>query len=178
MTTGRYSRFGKLEYPITYADFEKGMATGKFVKQKHRAFVVLLYYTGIRTGEALRAKKEQFKTYEDAVTFNVGPRLKHGIETRALVLPRSLPYIDELEETIMDTEEGERVFPYCKKTAYNIVTRAFPFYPHFLRLNRITNFLLEGHDLAKLHSWTGLTLKALNAYVGLVDITKMSKSLS
>jgi hypothetical protein len=64
------------------------------------------------------------------------------------------------------------------KIAYNIVTRAFPFYPHYFRLNKITNFLLENYDLAELHSWTGLTLKPLNAYVGFVDIDKMSRSLS
>jgi len=56
--------------------------------------------------------------------------------------------------------------------------RAFPFYPHHLRLSRITNFLLEGYDLAKLHSWTELTWKTLNVYVGIVDIDKMSKSPS
>ena len=178
MTLGRYSKHGKLEYPIIFEDFKKGMEEGLFIQRKHKGFVVLLYYTGIRSGEALRAKKEQFKILEEVITFDVGPRLKHGIETKALVLPRSLPYVDELEEAIRDAEEGERVFPYCSKTGYNIVTRAFPFYPHFLRLNRITNFLLEGYDLAKLHSWTGLTLKALNSYVGLVDIDKMSKSLS
>jgi len=71
-----------------------------------------------------------------------------------------------------------KLWPYCTKTAYNIVTRAFLFYPHYLRLNRITNMLMEGHNLAQLHSWTGLSLKALNAYVGIVDMDKMARTLS
>jgi len=50
-------------------------------------------------------------------------------------------------------------------------------YPHYHRLTRITQFFLDGHTIAEVKSWTGLTLKALDYYVGLVSIHKMGKSL-
>jgi len=56
------------------------------------------------------------------------------------------------------------------------VDRVFK-YPHYFRLSRITNFFLEGWNIAQVRTWTGLSLKALNYYVGLVDITKMGETL-
>ena len=50
-------------------------------------------------------------------------------------------------------------------------------YPHFFRLSRITNFFDEGWTIAQVHSWTGLSLKALDYYVGLVDVKRMGESL-
>ncbi len=55
--------------------------------------------------------------------------------------------------------------------------RAFGFYPHFFRLSRITNFFAEGWTIAQVHSWTELTLKALDSYMGLVDVDRMGMSL-
>jgi len=175
---GRYNHYSKLENPMSFEDFNKGMNEGHFIKEEHKGFIVLLYYTGIRSSEARRSVKEQFTIFNEFIMYDVGIRLKHGIKTPALKLSKSLPHIDKLINCIENTEPNKRVWKMSAKTAYNIVTRAFPFYPHYFRLNRITNFLLENYDLAELHSWTGLTLKALNAYVGIVDIDKMSKSLS
>ena len=83
-----------------------------------------------------------------------------------------------LVDAIRETPRGERIWRFCPKTAYNIVDRAFGFYPHFFRLSRITNFFLEGWTIAQVHSWTGLTLSALDFYLGLVDVTHMGMSLS
>jgi integrase len=153
------------------------MEQGHFITQKHRAYCVLLYYSGVRKTEALRVKKEQFQVTPDQIIFNVGKRLKHGIETPALPLPLSAPYMEEMLVALGDTKPNKPVFPYCPRTAYNIVHRAFK-YPHLFRLSRITNFFLDGWTIAQVHTWTGLTLKALDYYVGLVDIAKMGKSLS
>jgi len=138
---------------------------------------VLLYYSAVRKAEALRAIKEQFDVREDAIYFSVGKRLKHGLETPPLKIPIDALYVDELLSAIKDTQEHRRVFPYCLKTGYNIVARAFK-YPHLFRLSRITNFFLEGWTIAQVRSWTGLSLRALEFYVGLVDITKMGESLA
>jgi len=168
---------GKIQEPLTEDDFKNGMEHGKFVEPKHRAFCILLYYSAVRKKEALRAKKEQFTITKKAVSFNVGKRLKHGIETPPLNLPLKAPYMLELKAAIEQTQPGMRVFPYCDKTAYNIVRRAFK-YPHLFRLSRITNFFLDGWTIAQVRSWTGLSLKALDYYVGLVDIKRMGESLA
>ena len=172
-----YRREGKIQQPLTDKDFRDGMEHREFLQQKHRAFCVLLYYSAVRKKEALRAVKEQFQVTPKEIIFNVGKRLKHGIETPALPLPLDAPYVNELLAALGNTKLGQRVFPYSDKTGYNIVRRAFK-YPHLFRLSRITNFFLEGWTIPQVHSWTGLTLKALDYYVGLVDVAKMGESLA
>ena len=146
-----YRREGKIQQPLTDKDFSEGMEHGEFLQQKHRAFCVLLYYSGVRKKEALRAKKEQFKITPNEIIFSVGKRLKHGIETPELPLPLEAPYMYELLEAVGKTKPGERVFPFSDKTGYNIVRRAFK-YPHLFRLSRITNFFLEGWNIPQVHS--------------------------
>ena len=129
-----------------------------------------------------KLKKEQFQLrgepYRDRsqIIFDVGKRLKHGLETPPLNIPLDAAYAQEIWDAIENTRKNKRVFPYCEKTGYNIVDRVFK-YPHYFRLSRITNFFLEGWTIAQVRSWTGLTLKALESYVGLVDVMKMGDSL-
>ncbi|MGA3289817.1 MAG: hypothetical protein ABSD42_06215 [Candidatus Bathyarchaeia archaeon] len=172
----RYRKEGKKLNPLTDKDFTDGMEAHYFVKEDHKAFVALLYYSAVRKSEALRATREQFTITKTDLVFSVGKRLKHGIETPPLKIPLKAPYVDSIVSAIKDTEPGMVVFPYSKKTGYNIVARCFG-YPHFFRLSRITNFFSDGWTIAQVHSWTGLTLKALDYYIGLVDIDKMGKSL-
>jgi len=172
-----YRTHGKILEPITDEDFVKGMEEGRFVETKHRGFVALLYYTAVRKKEALRAKREQFHLSRNKIIFGVGTRLKHGIETPALNIPLDAPYAKEIWEAVEATKSEQRIFPYCDKTGYNIVNRAGFNYPHFFRLSRITNFFDEGWTIAQVHSWTGLSLKALDYYVGLVDVKRMGESL-
>jgi hypothetical protein len=103
--------------------------------------------------------------------------LKHGIQTPPLKIPRSARFVDELVQVIQGTPPTARVFPFCAKTGWNILMRSFDAYPHYLRLNRITQFFEQGWSVAQVRSWTGLTLSALNFYLGFVDIDKMSKTL-
>lgn len=173
----RYRKVGQKTTPLTDKDFIDGMMNDhNFVKEDHKAFVALLYYSAVRKSEALKATKEQFEIKKKDLVFSVGKRLKNSTETPPLPIPLEAPYVDCIVSAIENTEPGQVVFPYCKKTGYNIVARCFS-YPHFFRLSRITNFFLEGYTIPQVRSWTGLTLKALNYYIGLVDIAKMGKSL-
>jgi len=171
-----YTKEGKQTIPMDDKDFLKGMKNGYFVKRKHKAFVALLYYTACRVSEVLRAKKEQFKVTDSEIIWNVGKRLKHGLETPPLNIPLLAPYAEDIAYTIRYTRKGERVFPYSRVTGWLIVRRVFK-YPHFFRLSRITNFFLEGWTIAQVRSWTGLSLRALEYYVGLVDVKRMGESL-
>src|SRR4030067_2024986 len=173
----RYRIEGKIETPLTDAEFSKGMESGHFIEDRHRSFCILLFYSGCRRGEALKAKKDQFQITDSAIMFDVGERFKHSKKTPILKLPLKDRYIPELKTAIQSTADGERVFRYCDKTGYNIVRRAFK-YPHLFRLSRITNFFLEGWTIAQVKSWTGLSLAALEYYVGVVDTQKMGDSLA
>ncbi len=173
----RYSIAGKQLNPITDEDFVTIMKTGDFKKPEHKGYAAGLYYTAVRREELRRATKQQFQITKTDVVFSVGKRLKHGIETPPLKIPKEAVFVDTLIEAIEHTETNERVFKYSKKTCYNIMQRAGFHYAHFCRLSRITNFFLEGWTIPQVHSWTGLSLRALNFYLGLVDIDKMGRSL-
>lgn len=171
-----YTIQGKIQQPLTEADFKEGMEEGYFVRPRHRAYCILLYYSAVRKMEGLNANREQFHFDNKNIYFNV-VRLKHSKETPELPIPRGAPYVEELKEALEQTKKAQRLFPYSQKTGYNIVRRAFK-YPHLFRLSRITNFFLDGWTIAQVRSWTGLSLKALDYYVGLVDIKRMGESLA
>jgi integrase len=172
-----YRKNGKILIPLTDDEFAEGMENGYFAKESHKAFVVLLFYSGVRKQEALRALRKQFRITNDAVIFSVGKRLKHGIETPPLTIPSKAPYVNLLIAEIEQTfSKNSRIFEFSAKTAYNIVSRVFN-YPHLFRLSRITNFFAAGYNIAQVRSWTGLTLKSLDFYVGIVDVKEMGQSL-
>lgn len=174
-----YRRHGKTETPISYEEFLRAMQKAKFAKPEHRAFVALLYYTGVRRGEALRAVREQFWVKDGFLYFDVGRRLKGGKTTPPLNLPLNAPYVADIIKAVAKTKHGEKVFPFTGRTAYNIVFRVFGTYPHHLRLTRITDFLMKGFNVAQVMSWSGhRTTKGLDSYVGIVDVQKLGKALA
>jgi hypothetical protein len=199
-----YRNEGKILTPLTPDDFDKGMQQGTFILENHKGYCAFLYYSALRKTEALKLRKQNFEvgkknimitaefpniikqkvkhpdgstTREPTGKIFMG-RLKHGKKTPALIIPRSAPFADEILASIKNAAEPESlVWPYSAKTGYNIVHRAFK-YPHLFRLSRITNFFLGGWTIAQVKNWTGLTLTALEFYVGQADVQKMGESLS
>lgn len=171
-----YSKHPKMLMPITVNEFVNGMSNGKFCQDKHRGLVSLLYHTGVRLSEALRSKKEQFFLKKDRIYFDVGPRLKHGLHTAPLFIPLRKHFAFEIWNSVEATEKKMRVWPYCRKTGYNIVDRCFS-YPHHFRLSKITSLLEKGYPLVAVKSWTGhKSLSALDFYAGTVNIEKMGEA--
>jgi hypothetical protein len=121
-------------------------------------------------------KRENFTLLPDKLTVDV-ERLKHSKHTPALPIYLDDPFSEELKDAVLSTPKGKRVFPYSAKTGYNIVRRAFK-YPHLFRLSLITQFFNQGYTIAEVRSWTGLSLKALDYYIGLVAIDKMGKRIT
>lgn len=174
-----YSKHGKIIEPLTHQQFLSGMNKGVFHNPRHRSFITLLYYTGIRRGEALRATPEQFQITDYFVFFDVLKRLKHGRLTPPLPLPVKADYMNLIIEDVEATRPKKRIWKFSPRTAYNAVDRVF-FYPHHFRLSRITNFFLDQKNkrtIAEVQNWTGLTLSSLNYYVGLADLRRMGESL-
>jgi integrase len=153
------------------------MDKGYFVKEpQHPGLVALLHYSAVRISEGLRTEKEQFRLTKDVLYYDVGERLKGSFKTDPLPIPLEAPYVDRIVESIEKTKPGKRVFPYCRKTGYNVVHRVFK-YPHYHRLTRITWFFQHGYNIVQVRSWTGLSLSALEYYVGLLALSDMGKSL-
>lgn len=173
-----YRRHGKIQTPLTDEEWIELMNQGYFVEKEHRGFVALLYYSAVRKTEALRTLRNQIIMRGDRLYYSVGTRLKHGKNTPPLPIPLDAPFVDEIVWCWKNVDWDERIWKFCKKTAYNIVTRTMQGYPHYFRLSRITNFFLDGWTIAQVRSWTGLSLRALEYYVGLADISKMGDSLN
>lgn len=171
-----YSRNGKVLFPLTEQEFSEGLENGKFCRKKHRGFAVLLYHSGVRVSEALRAKKEDFTIRENTIYFEVGPRLKHGLHTPPLPINLDKSYVTEILYAIENTKAKKRVFPYCRMTGYNIIARVWN-YPHHIRLTKITQLLRSKFSLIQVRSWSGhASLKSLDSYAGIVDIEEMGKA--
>lgn len=172
-----YRRYGKNQVPLSHAEFIEALEKGHFVRKAHKGLLALIYYTGIRRTEAIRSVKDQFVLNENEIIYDVLTRLKHGKHTPPLVLPLSLYGIDIIKECVENTKPEKRVWPYSDRTVYNIVNRALNTYPHHLRLSRITDFFLRNYNIVQVKTWTGLSLNALEYYVGIADITKMGREL-
>jgi len=172
-----YSRRGKVEQPITPEEWVDLMRKGRFLKRRHRAFCATLYYFAVRSGEALKALGEQFTIGDEELFFDVGIRLKRSKRTPTLSVLMDAPYVAEIADAVEDTDPEARVFPYSRKTGYNITDRVFKTYPHFFRLSRITSMLNDGWTIPEVLSWTGLTLQSLNYYVGLARIREKGRTI-
>lgn len=106
------------------------------------------------------------------------------ISTPPLPLPRNAPFMDELVRRIEETESGERVLPWSAKTIWNVIDAVFT-YPHHFRLSRITWFFLphpevdrpRGFSIPEVRSFTGLSLGALDYYIGLADMSDMGRAM-
>ena len=171
-----YRKRGKIEIPLSPEEFEKGMKYGKFIKENHKGFAALLFYSGVRKTEALRAVKKQFSFVKGVIFFDVGKRLKHGKVTSTLRIPIEKPFAEYIWKSIEQVKkDNKRIWPYSKKTAYNIIARVW-YYPHHLRLTRITD-ILEKKNIVAAKSWTGLTLQSLEYYVGLIEMKEIAETL-
>lgn len=153
------------------------MKTGHFVNANHRAYAILLYYTGVRKMEALRAKKEQFNTSPTTLYFDVGQRLKKGLHTAPLPIKKDRPFVDELVDVIRDTKLGDKVFKFSPKTAYLIIDRGFGKYPHYLRMTKITMLFRKRFTIDQVRSWSGhKEIGSLNSYVGYANVEEMANA--
>jgi len=172
-----YRRYGKLTNVLLPGEFEKGLSAGKFVKvPDHKGLCVFLYYSGCRISEALNMKRQDFRVASGVLYADI-KRLKHSKQTDPIELLLSSPFIEFLESTVYQVKKKERrVWPYCRKTGYNIVNRAFD-YPHHFRLSRITQLFLKGYTIPEVQSFTGLTVGALEHYIAKVDIKRIREDL-
>jgi len=175
----KYPHRYQIQYtePLTDLQFKEGMKKGHFVSSpKHQGLVVFLHYSAARISEALSMKREQFRLTPNKLYCDIGLRLKGSKKVPPLSIPLDTIFVEYIVDSVIETGADKPVWPYCRKTGYNIVHRVFH-YPHYHRLSRITSFFLQGFTIAEVRSYTGLSLAALEYYVGLVDIARMGEAL-
>ena len=171
---GKY--YEKIDRIMYDDEFILLMKAKDFVLEEHKALIVFLYLTGVRISEALVIKRKQFKRTANKLYIDIGVRLKGSKITPALPVSLKAPYVQNIILTYENLDPEALVFPYCRKTGYNIAKR-FIGYPHYFRMNRITRFFMDGFTIPEVKSWTGLTIVALNYYIGKANTEKMGDSL-
>lgn len=167
-----YTLQGKLLQPITPEEFEAAIAYEK-KRPYMQAYFVLLYYTGVRVSEALRAAKEAFNFDRVNLYWEVGKRLKRGRKTQPLPLALNQPHMDILYKRVIYTRKGQRVFPFDRTTAWRHCRKAGLGYNHHARLSAITFYLKMGYSIAHIVNWFGISVQTVNEYIGLLDLQEM-----
>ncbi|MDG6222544.1 MAG: tyrosine-type recombinase/integrase [Candidatus Bathyarchaeota archaeon] len=173
-----YTKKGKIELITSDTEFFNKVSNQQTqLGNEKTSFVCALYYFGIRVSEALNLTKESFTIKNKKLYVDVGQRLKHSKRTPPLSVKLDRPFVHNIVSVIQETDKGSKVWNFSRVTAWRIINKHFDKYPHYYRLNRITTFFDKGYPISKVKSWTGLTLKALDYYVGVSDVSKMGNDV-
>jgi len=156
----------KITRQMTYEEFEAGLTD---LEQDRQAFLSVLFFAGVRVSEALALSSSDISCTPDTIYIQFF-RLKNSKQTDPIPIPRT-------SYTSWLCSQDGPLFPWCRKTGYNIVHRAFEgFYPHFFRMNRIVH-ISENFGDNTVYSFIGICAKSIDHYRAKVDISKVGKSL-
>jgi integrase len=156
--------------------FEKVKSKELTLGKEKTAFLCLLYYLGCRVSEGLALRGKDFRVDDKRLYVNI-KRLKHSKQVPANHIRIDRPYIKDIISLINRTNPRSRLWPFSRITAWRFISKNGFIYPHYWRLNRLSQFLHKGYTIDQVKSWCGLTLKALDSYVGLVSTRKMGDSI-
>jgi len=156
----------KITHPMDYKDFREAIIE---LPIRYQAFLSVLFFSGCRVSEALALTSNDINCMDDTI-FIQFLRLKGSKQTD----PQELPKADAL---LWICEQEGKLFPFCRKTAYNVVKRVFPtLYPHYFRMNRITKTADQFGDSTVYHLF-GITASSIDHYRGKVDIKRVGKAM-
>ena len=185
-------KHGKQERPITFREFQEHMKKAQ-LSQEEEAYLWLLYYTGCRKSEGFERVATDIQITEQYFIIDFHQRKKNGATVDPLEIPRSWPGIELLvkitERAAAQRPFTKQVFFYEAKKRRSRIQRAhwlFPniqstkawelikqvlgpeFYPHFLRLNRLTEIGSDPEaSLIRLKSFSGIkSVSSLEHYLG------------
>lgn len=166
---------GKLLTEITPEQFDASLAHPYNSSPDMQAFLVLLYYSGVRVSEALRTTRDQFQVTESTLYWDVGRRLKHGRHTPRLPLDRELPHMQLLVSWIEKHPRIPKLFDFSRTTAWRHAKAGGLGYNHHARLSAITFFLRNGRSVADVVNWFGVSVQTVNSYIGEIDLEEMGR---
>jgi hypothetical protein len=188
---GKY-RYGKQEHPISFKDFQERMERAH-LDLEEESYLWLLYYTGCRKSEGYERLASDVEITPELFIIDFHQRKKHGALVDPLEIPRAWPGIEllvkiteralarkPLTKTVFYYEQKERrsriqkeqwLFPNIQSSkAWLLIKRVLgqEFYPHFLRLNRLTEIGSDPEaSLIRLKSFSGIkSVSSLEHYLG------------
>lgn len=153
----------KITRLMTYAEFRKGLARCRTLDEQ--AFLSVLFFYGCRISEALALTPLDIAK-EGETLYIAFKRLKGSHQTDPVERPATAE-LDGIFSTRGYSTDHGRLFPFSRMTGYRIVKRAFPkYYPHFFRMNSISTTLEMGGSILDIKSDYGLSLGAIDHYIG------------
>ena len=156
----------KITRQMDYEEFKDGLTD---LPQDKQAFLSVLFFSGVRVSEALSLTSDDISCTPDIIYIQFF-RLKGSKQTDPTPIPRT-HYTSWLCSQVGD------LFPWCRKTGYNIVHRAFEgFYPHFFRQNRVIKISIKRGD-AYVYSYMGICAQSIDHYRGKVETIDVGKDL-
>ena len=188
---GKY-KFGKKEEILPFRLVKQKVINAN-LRLRDEAFFWLLYYCGVRKSEAYERVAGDFKIMDGHLVMDCHQRKKGEAEVPPLQLLLNWYGIDKIiksvrialscrpkEKAVYAYRDGKRVrtvekdrwvFPRIQSTkAWEIVQNVLgeEYYPHFLRLNRLTEIAQDPTaSLTRLKSFSGIkSTTALNSYLG------------
>jgi hypothetical protein len=145
---GRYKN-GKPNAEIDLDDLRRGIEQGHFTNERHKSYLVLLYWLGCRRGEPLcyvvnhqvkypGVRREDIELEADSLALKI-PAFKNGKRAEKVHLPLELYGVGLIREAWEKTGKGKLIWNFSPPTGYNIIKRIWPNKsPHWLRHNRVT----------------------------------------
>lgn len=174
---------GKQIGQLSFAEIQEKVARAKNkLTVEALAFFWLLYYSGVRKSELYERIVDDCQLTQTHLIIDFQQRKKGSAKTDPLEIPLWFPGMDmvseqlkrarkrrKLKKLIEKTRKGERstkrvkakwLFPHIHKTwALYIVKTVLgsKYYPHFLRLNRITELCSDPEaNLTRIKSFSGI----------------------
>jgi integrase len=162
---------------MTPQQFQEGLFKIQDNTLHARAYLILLYYTGARCSELLTLEGKDL-TVSDKFYVRI-TRSKGSRQTRyPLEIRTTIPQGNYLVLLKQQTQDDERFFTFSRTTAYRLCYKAFNVYPHFFRMNRITQLFNQGFSIAQVQNFTGLSLNAIDHYIGSADISQIGDRIT
>ena len=153
-----------------------------FYYRRCRSFLLVIYYTPLRSSEIYERVIDDFEINENEITIHLMRKKKRSKKTKdqPIDIPRVFPLVEEIVSWLQGEEwklktgidkTGEEIFnsrPWMlgRETARNYAKELNQdVYPHFFRFNFVTSELnYPDTSIADLQSKTVLTLTALEKY--------------
>lgn len=151
-------KYGYEMKTIEPAEFEDWLAKARVIQLK--VMLVVLYYTGIRIGEALSLRPQDITNTEDGyihIDALVFKNKKMQGKRRALDIPLSVATVNLKEYALHRQGEGyHTIFDYGKRWfEYRFKELSPELSPHRFRHNRLSRLAESGVDSYAIRDWAG-----------------------
>lgn len=187
-------KHGKQEMILSFQEIQDKVfeAAGRLTREA-LAFFWLLYYTGVRKSELYERTVEDCSVSETHLIIDFHQRKKGSAEVPPLEIPLWFPGMNLvcgqlkkarerrkskklIERTVKGVRSTKRLrarwlFPHVAARWAQVIVKEIlgdQYYPHFLRLNRITEICSDPNvSISMIKSYTGIrSLKVIQGYIG------------